>query len=799
MHRTFPPFTVLQRAIGLAILLTGVLSSQASDASGLSIRDVHPAGILDRVLISFSAPVERASAETVSNFSMGGGVTVRSAVLLPDGQTVRLTTSPQPPGVSLTLTAGGVKDAGLSGLVLADGSAFSFKTQVLTPGFANWEVFKSAPQPTTRQILDNTLQSRLHQDAFIPDQVRSVIGFEAPSNADDNFFSRLSGFFVPATSATYVFTIASQGPSALYLSQDESPAGAIQVANEPVGNPVRAFATSANRNPLAPENRSAPIPLKAGHRYYLEAIQQAGVGDDNLAVLVLSSGDSAVIRDGATPLGRTELATYADPNGVTLEITQQPASVTVTQGRSATLSVGIKSNQEVLYSWKRNGIEIPGATGPRYTTPKLDLVDSGVVYTVSVVVPGVSRESDPAVITVIPDTVPPGIASVATLQRSNGEVELSVTFDEEVDPVDAGSPVNFAIDRGTLKSVRFLPRSSTSILGVQGLGVGSVIKVTARDIQDRFTNRLTSVTQSVTVGAASWAEIGGRELGFQPAVANLGGSNLDLYSGGAQFSGTYDEASFAFEKVTGDFDKVVRVESQDASSADAHAGLMVREVLNESQSRGSSPPAFSRYFEVGVSPEFRMDGARADNGHIVALRRWPGAVATTVAPVRNTSPGYPDAWLRLRRIGQEFRAYSSRDGRTWTLIGSQKYPDDFKSSYPADHPDAALAGTPISSFGATLLVGPVFAPNNLGVPDAQRNLWMASFRDYGDYQGPSVGEASLAIAFDGTVVRISWDASAATLQRADKPGGPYTDVTGAASPFPVTPVAGSQTYYRLRQ
>jgi hypothetical protein len=68
-------------------------------------------------------------------------------------------------------------------------------------------------------------------------------------------------------------------------------------------------------------------------------------------------------------------------------ITVQPADLTVTLGQPATFTV-VATGTALSYQWQRNGVDIPGATGPSYTTPPTVPADSGVVIKVIVTNPG---------------------------------------------------------------------------------------------------------------------------------------------------------------------------------------------------------------------------------------------------------------------------------------------------------------------------------------------------------------------------------------------------------------------------
>ena len=62
----------------------------------------------------------------------------------------------------------------------------------------------------------------------------------------------------------------------------------------------------------------------------------------------------------------------------------QPASQTVTVGQTATFSVTPSGTAPFTYQWKKNGINISGATSSSYTTPVTSIADNGAVYVVNI-------------------------------------------------------------------------------------------------------------------------------------------------------------------------------------------------------------------------------------------------------------------------------------------------------------------------------------------------------------------------------------------------------------------------------
>lgn len=80
-------------------------------------------------------------------------------------------------------------------------------------------------------------------------------------------------------------------------------------------------------------------------------------------------------------------------------ITAQPVGVTVNAGATATFSVQA-SGDSLQYQWRRNDVNISGASSATYTTPATTVADDGAVYTVVVANPGGFAISDPVTLVV---------------------------------------------------------------------------------------------------------------------------------------------------------------------------------------------------------------------------------------------------------------------------------------------------------------------------------------------------------------------------------------------------------------
>jgi len=94
-------------------------------------------------------------------------------------------------------------------------------------------------------------------------------------------------------------------------------------------------------------------------------------------------------------------------------ITTPPASLTRAEGATATFSVVASGSATLSYQWRRNGVNIAGATSASYTTPALTSADNGAQF--SVVVSNAEGSVTSAVATLsVGASVAPGISTPPT-------------------------------------------------------------------------------------------------------------------------------------------------------------------------------------------------------------------------------------------------------------------------------------------------------------------------------------------------------------------------------------------------
>ena len=109
--------------------------------------------------------------------------------------------------------------------------------------------------------------------------------FEAPTDWADNYGTRVRGYITAPNTGNFVFWISSDDSSELWLSTNDAPANISRITYVPGGT----FSREWNKYG---DQRSAPISLIAGHKYYVEARQKEGSGGDNLAVAWAKPGQT---------------------------------------------------------------------------------------------------------------------------------------------------------------------------------------------------------------------------------------------------------------------------------------------------------------------------------------------------------------------------------------------------------------------------------------------------------------------------------------------------------------------------
>ena len=266
------------------------------------------------VEIYFNEPLTTASATVLSHYSMSDGFTFTAVALSRSGTKVTLTTGQAfAIGNAYTITMTGL--ATVSGNQLPASLPLSVTYQPPTGEILDqvWDGLDGGD--TINDLTSPALNPNYPNNPTITNYLTS---FEAPYNTGvSDYGQRVQGYLYPPTSGNYVFWIASDDYSQLWLSTNSSPAniGASPIAYVNGWTNYRAWTTFSTQ-------QSVSIALVAGQRYYIEALMKQGGGGDNLSVAWMPPGGtslsalgSALAVTGITYSGTTATATLSAAPG----------------------------------------------------------------------------------------------------------------------------------------------------------------------------------------------------------------------------------------------------------------------------------------------------------------------------------------------------------------------------------------------------------------------------------------------------------------------------------------------------
>ena len=138
-------------------------------------------------------------------------------------------------------------------------------------------------------------------------------------------------------------------------------------------------------------------------------------------------------------------------------------------------------------------------------------------------------------------------------------------------------------------------------------------------------------------------------------------NSITITAGGADVWGVEDEFRFVYMEQTGDFDLIAQIESLTEPHLYTKAGLMAREDLSDN----------SRHIFFQVFPNNNPRN-KNNGGYEFQYRKDKSGEMKAIYPARfDGTPefpvNYPNTWIRLKRVGNDFTGFYSADGKTWKL------------------------------------------------------------------------------------------------------------------------------------
>ena len=363
------------------------------------------------------------------------------------------------------------------------------------------------------------------------------------------------------------------------------------------------------------------------------------------------------------------------------------------------------------------------------------------------------------------DTTPPQAVSAGSLDGTS----IGVFFNEPLDSLTANDATYYSLSDGAFVDAAALQADGTTVLlTVSGLASPG-FTLTVNGVQD-------------VAGNAADAEVTGQVLGLTPQdLGSVAAPGLalscapgwvDVWARGQDIWGPADSGHIAWQERTGDFDVRVQVQSFLAPAPDANAGLMARETMD----------AGSRNFSICVY---------ANQANWTAVQRIDLNGASSVLPGNwrinwPEGAGYPNVWVRLKRVGNTFTTYGANNGMDWTQIGESV--------------------TPATPYADTLLVGPRTTPVEVEVAGSTA---VAQYRNYGDYV---ITNATITMAQQPAGVTILENTATTFSAVAQVTGAPAdellyqwqkdeVDIPGARSASyttPLAPLTDNGAIYRVK-
>jgi hypothetical protein len=167
-------------------------------------------------------------------------------------------------------------------------------------------------------------------------------------------------------------------------------------------------------------------------------------------------------------------------------------------------------------------------------------------------------------------------------------------------------------------------------------------------VNPEATEETDTVSQANHALVAPWRETDIGAVGVAGDSTNSGGA-ITINGSGSDIWGTADAFHYMYQRLNGNTQIVAKVTGITNTNAWAKAGVMVRDTL----------AAGSRHASLFLTPS---------NGVSFQSRDTTGGISVSATVAGITAP----SWVKLARSGDQFSAYRSPDGVTWTQVGTTR-------------------------------------------------------------------------------------------------------------------------------
>ncbi len=472
----------------------------------LGVRGVpnHP-----EVIVTFSERITSASAIALSNYaiaSAGGALSVSAAELSADGTEVTLTTQEQIIGTEYTLTVKDVRDrAATPNSIVAGTQAAFFGLGPWLQGADGFVVFEA-------EAFDRNLDGLWITDSARGEPSGGVAMLIPNGSPDSEANTKLEYDILFTKTGTHIVWYLAGSDNGnddsawLHLDGERPP-------NRVDGNTasMSGFNGDVWQWNSDPQDGPSPMTLEIttpGLHTLSLASREDGAFFDKFVITTDPNFDPNTFGPHGPP--STLRQGEPLPSGVTLDITRQPINTEALEHTTLAVSVEAVVPEDSLLSfqWQRKEgaafVDIDGATGSALVIDRVGLEWNDAVVRVTIGTLGISKISNEATITILPETTPPSVLG-ATGVASGRNVILR--FSEELDPTSAQNPANFKINSSagsvSVTSASLLGNQRTVVLATGSQTVGAKYTVAINGVRDQA-----ATPNSVTTGQARFYSLG---------------------------------------------------------------------------------------------------------------------------------------------------------------------------------------------------------------------------------------------------------------------------------------------------
>jgi hypothetical protein len=192
------------------------------------------------------------------------------------------------------------------------------------------------------------------------------------------------------------------------------------------------------------------------------------------------------------------------------------------------------------------------------------------------------------------------------------------------------------------------------------------------------------------------ADIGNPAIAGIAETIKTANGGFNLTAGGADIWGVKDEFGFIYIEKSGDFDFIARVESLTAANLYSKAGIMAREDLT----------AGSRHIYFELFPDNRLRN-KNNGGFEFQYRQLANGEMKAIYPASAQGKPefpvtFPNTWIRLRRVKNDFTGFCSTDGKNWKVY----------TTYTLELPSKVFLGLAVTSHNPAQAATAIF--RNIG-------------------------------------------------------------------------------------